>query len=188
MPYRVLGKTGEKVSVIGLGGAHIGYQSEEAESIRIIRTALDTGMNFLDNCWDYNGGQSEIRMGKALRDGYRQKAFLMTKIDGRDRKTAAAQIDESLRRLQTDHLDLLQVHEIIRLSDPDHVFSENGAGVRAVLVGGRTVFTDGRVTNVDESSLRIEAQDAAARLDRACAPALDLARAAHPAIAAFCCP
>src|SRR5205085_4536118 len=97
VPYRVLGKTGEKVSVIGLGGAHIGYQSEEAESIRIIRTALDNGMNFLDNCWDYNGGQSEIRMGKALRDGYRQKAFLMTKIDGRDRKTAAAQIDESLR-------------------------------------------------------------------------------------------
>ncbi|HZP33449.1 MAG TPA: aldo/keto reductase [Candidatus Acidoferrales bacterium] len=127
VPYRRLGKTGEKVSMVGLGGAHIGHQSEESESIRIIRAALDNGINFLDNCWDYNGGQSEVRMGKALRDGYRQKAFLMTKIDGRDRKTALAQIDESLRRLQTDHLDLLQLHEIIRLSDPDHIFSANGA-------------------------------------------------------------
>src|SRR5205085_6519481 len=127
IPRRTLGKTGEKVSIVGLGGFHIGVQKDENESIRIIRTALDSGINFLDNCWDYNDGTSEVRMGKALRDGYRQKAFLMTKIDGRDRKTAAQQIDESLRRLQTDHLDLLQVHEIIRLSDPDHVFSENGA-------------------------------------------------------------
>ena len=127
LPYRDLGSTGEKVSMIGVGGAHIGQQDDPAESIRIIRTALDNGMNFLDNCWDYNDGQSEIRMGKALRDGYRTKAFLMTKVDGRDRKTAAAQIDESLRRLQTDHLDLLQMHEIIRLTDPEHIFAENGA-------------------------------------------------------------
>ena len=81
IPYRTLGNTGEKVSSIGLGGYHIGMQSDEQESIRIIRTALDEGINFLDNCWDYNGGASEVRMGKALRDGYRQKAFLMTKID-----------------------------------------------------------------------------------------------------------
>src|SRR6201993_1324640 len=115
IPCRTLGQTREKVSMIGLGGYHIGMQSDEQESIRIIRTALDSGINFLDNCWDYNDGQSEIRMGKALRDGYRQKAFLMTKIDGRDAKTAANQIDQSLQRFQTDHIDLLQFHEVIRI-------------------------------------------------------------------------
>ena len=82
--YRKLGRTGETVSAVGLGGSHIGGQREEEESIRIVRTALDRGINFLDNCWDYNGGASEIRMGKALRDAYRDKAFLMTKIDGRE--------------------------------------------------------------------------------------------------------
>src|SRR5271155_5457005 len=92
-PTRTLGRSGEKVSIVGLGGYHIGMQSDEQESIGIIRAALDAGINFLDNCWDYNGGQSEVRMGKALRDGYRQKAFLMTKIDGRTRKAAAQQID-----------------------------------------------------------------------------------------------
>src|SRR6202051_2386834 len=91
-PTRPLGRTGEKVSIVGLGGYHIGMQSDEQESIRIIRTALDGGINFLDNCWNYNGGQSEIRMGKALREGYRQKAFLMTKIDGRSKTAAATQI------------------------------------------------------------------------------------------------
>src|SRR5665647_1050330 len=101
MPYRTLGRTGEKVSLIGLGGYHIGKQEDEKESIGIIRTAIDNGVNFMDNCWDYNGGVSEIRMGKALRDGYRHKVFLMTKIDGRDKQTAARQLDESLRRLQT---------------------------------------------------------------------------------------
>jgi predicted aldo/keto reductase-like oxidoreductase len=102
IPRRTLGKTGEKVSVIGVGGYHLGVQKDENESIRLIRTALDRGINFLDNCWDYNDGTSEVRMGKALRDGYRQKAFLMTKIDGRDKATAAKQIEESLKRLQTD--------------------------------------------------------------------------------------
>ncbi len=126
IPRRTLGHTGEKVSMVGLGGYHIGNQKDENESIRIIRTALDEGINFLDNCWDYNGGQSEIRMGKALRDGYRQKAFLMTKIDGRDAKTAANQIDESLRRLQTDHIDLLQFHEVIRINDPERIFAAGG--------------------------------------------------------------
>src|ERR1700747_1944721 len=127
IPRRILGHTGEKVSMVGLGGYHIGMQSDEQESIRIIRSALDSGINFLDNCWDYNNGQSEIRMGKALREGYRQKAFLMTKIDGRDKKTAGQQLNESLRRLQTDHLDLLQFHEIIRMSDPDRIFAPGGA-------------------------------------------------------------
>ncbi len=131
VPQRTLGRTGEKVSIIGLGGYHLGVP-DEAESLRIIRTALDSGVNFLDNCWDYNDGQSEIRMGKALRDGYRQKAFLMTKIDGRTKKAAAEQIEESLRRLQTDHIDLLQFHEVIRDNDPDRIFAPGG-GMEAVL-------------------------------------------------------
>jgi uncharacterized protein len=128
MIYRTLGSTGENVSALGLGGYHIGKSDvSEDESIRIIRTALDRGMNFLDNCWDYNGGVSEIRMGKALRDEYRQKAFLMSKIDGRTKDAAAKQIDESLQRLQTDHVDLMQFHEVIRLEDPDRIFAEGGA-------------------------------------------------------------
>lgn len=132
IPMRTLGRTGEKVSIVGLGGYHIGMQSDEQESIRIIRTALDNGINFLDNCWDYNNGQSEIRMGKALRDGYRQKAFLMTKIDGRTKQAAAQQLEESLRRLQTEHIDLLQFHEVIRDNDPDRIFA-SGGGMEAVL-------------------------------------------------------
>jgi uncharacterized protein len=131
-PYRTLGRSGEKVSIVGLGGYHIGHPEDEQLSIRLVRTALDNGMNFLDNCWDYNGGQSEIRMGKALRDGYRQKAFLMTKIDGQTRKAAAQQLDESLRRLQTDHIDLLQFHEVIRETDPARIMGPGG-GLEAVL-------------------------------------------------------
>src|SRR5258708_22136312 len=127
MPQRALGRTGEKVSAIGLGGYHIGKQADEAESITIIRSAIDRGLTFMDNCWDYNGGASEIRMGKALRDGYRQKAFLMTKIDGRTKEAASRQIDESLKRLQTDRIDLMQFHEVIRLEDPDRIFAADGA-------------------------------------------------------------
>jgi aryl-alcohol dehydrogenase-like predicted oxidoreductase len=132
IPYRKLGRTGERVSLVGLGGYHIGMQSDELDSIKIIRAALDGGINFLDNCWDYNGGNSEVRMGKALRDGYRQKAFLMTKIDGQTKKAAAAQIEESLRRLQTDHIDLLQFHEVIRMTDPERIFAPGG-GMEAAL-------------------------------------------------------
>jgi uncharacterized protein len=133
IPYRTLGRTGEKVSLVGIGGYHLGKPDLEAEeSIRIVRRALDEGINFLDNCWDYNGGESEIRMGKALRDGYRLKAFLMTKIDGRDKATATNQINESLKRLQTDRIDLLQFHEIIRDSDPDRIFAPGG-GLEAAL-------------------------------------------------------
>ena len=126
-PYRTLGHTGEKVSLIGLGGYHLGKQSDEQESIRIIRSGLDSGVNFLDNCWDYNRGVSEERMGKALRDGYRQKAFLMTKIDGQTKKAAEPQLEESLRRLQTDHIDLLQFHEVIRETDPARIFGAGGS-------------------------------------------------------------
>jgi predicted aldo/keto reductase-like oxidoreductase len=127
MPLRVLGRTGEKVSAIGLGGFHIGKQADEEESITIIRKAIDQGITFMDNCWDYNGGTSEIRMGKALHDGYRQKVFLMTKCDGRTKAAATRQIDESLKRLQTDRIDLMQLHEIIRLEDPDRIFAAGGA-------------------------------------------------------------
>jgi predicted aldo/keto reductase-like oxidoreductase len=127
IPYRTLGHTGEKVSIVGLGGYHIGVQKDPQESIRIIRTALDGGINFLDNCWDYNGGESEVRMGQALRDGYRKKAFLMSKIDGQTKALAAKQIDESLKRLQTDHVDLMQFHEIIRPGDPDRIFGPGGS-------------------------------------------------------------
>jgi aryl-alcohol dehydrogenase-like predicted oxidoreductase len=142
IPYRTLGRRKEKVSLIGLGGYHLGNQADPEESIRIIRTALDEGVNFLDNCWDYNGGESEIRMGNALRDGYRQKAFLMSKIDGRTKAAAASQINESLQRLQTDRIDLLQFHEVIRDSDPDRIFAEGG-GMEAVLEaqrGGKVRF------------------------------------------------
>lgn len=131
LPHRTLGRTGESVSMIGVGGYHLGRPSEQ-EAIRIVRTALDNGVNFLDNCWDYNNGVSEERMGKALRDGYRQKTFLMTKIDGRTRQAAGSQLEESLRRLQTDHIDLLQFHEVIRDTDPDRIFAKGG-GMEAVL-------------------------------------------------------
>src|SRR5213079_2037549 len=128
MIYRELGKTGEKVSAIGVGGWHLGLRPvDEALAIRIVRTAIDGGINFLDNCWDYNEGASEIRMGKALRDGYRAKAFLMSKIDGQTREAAARQIDESLSRLQTDHVDLMQFHELIRPADPDRIFGKGGS-------------------------------------------------------------
>jgi predicted aldo/keto reductase-like oxidoreductase len=132
VPYRTLGRSREKVSLIGLGGYHLGKQADPQESIRIIRAGLDEGINFLDNCWDYNGGESEIRMGNALRDGYRQKVFLMSKIDGRTKAAAVSQINESLRRLQTDRIDLLQFHEVIRDTDPDRIFAEGG-GMEAVL-------------------------------------------------------
>jgi aryl-alcohol dehydrogenase-like predicted oxidoreductase len=127
MRYRKLGSTGVEVSIIGLGGHHIGRPSDEAEGIKIIRAGIDAGINFMDNCWDYHDGGSEIRMGKALRDGYRDRVVLMTKIDGRTKKKAAEQIDECLKRLQTDRIDLMQHHEIIRLEDPDRVFAEGGA-------------------------------------------------------------
>jgi len=132
MPYRTLGRSGEKISMLGLGGYHIGIQKTEAESIRIIRTAIDQGINFLDNCWDYNDGQSEIRMGKALKDGYRQKVFLMTKIDGQVKDVATKQIEESLRRLQAGTIDLVQFHEVIRIGDPDRIFGPKGAFEAAV--------------------------------------------------------
>ena len=128
MLYRELGSTGERVSAIGIGGWHLSLKHvDEQLATQIVRTAIDRGINFMDNCWDYNGGESEIRMGKALKDGYRDRVFLMTKIDGRSKPEAAKQIDESLRRLQTDHLDLVQHHEILRFEDPHRIFDPEGA-------------------------------------------------------------
>jgi predicted aldo/keto reductase-like oxidoreductase len=127
LPQRKLGRTGVAVSLVGLGGFHVGMQATEEESVRIVRAAVDGGITFLDNCWDYNDGESERRMGKALEGGYREKVFLMSKIDGRDAATAARQIDESLQRLRTDHLDLMQIHEVIRPTDPERCFAAGGA-------------------------------------------------------------
>lgn len=133
MLYRFLGSTGERVSALGLGGWHIGLKHvDEQLGIRIVRTAIDRGITFMDNSWDYNGGVSEIRMGKALRNGYRDKVFLMTKIDGRSKKEAARQIDESLQRLQVEHIDLVQHHEILRYEDPHRVFDEEGANAALI--------------------------------------------------------
>ena len=127
MIYRTLGATGEKVSAIGMGGFHLSKPKTDEEAVKLVRAGVDRGITFLDNCWDYADGLSEIREGKALRDGYRNKVFLMSKIDGRDKKTAAKQIDESLLRLQTDHVDLMQFHEILRFEDPDRIFADGGA-------------------------------------------------------------
>jgi aryl-alcohol dehydrogenase-like predicted oxidoreductase len=133
IPYRVLGRTGERVSAIGIGGAHLGKEKvTEALAIRLVRRAIDEGVNFMDNSWDYHDGASEIRMGKALRDGYRDKVFLMTKIDGRSKREATRQLDESLRRLQTDRIDLVQHHEIIRFEDPHRIFDPDGANAALI--------------------------------------------------------
>ncbi|HEV3085374.1 MAG TPA: aldo/keto reductase, partial [Gemmataceae bacterium] len=142
MRYRPLGRTGENVSVIGLGGHHIGRQKDDKDSIQIIRTAIDAGINFMDNCWDYHDGGSEIRMGKALKDGYRERVFLMTKIDGRTKEEAAKQINQSLKRLQTDVIDLLQHHEVLRMEDPDRIFARGGAmaAVLAAQKAGKVRF------------------------------------------------
>ena len=133
MLYRPLGRTGEEVSAIGVGGFHLASeQVDERLAVRIVRTAIEGGITFMDNCWDYNEGISELRMGKALRDGYRDRAFLMTKIDGRSKKEAAKQLEESLRRLQVDHIDLVQHHEVIRYEDPYRIFAEEGANAALI--------------------------------------------------------
>ena len=129
MKYRPLGQTGEMVSLIGVGGFHLAKPggATNAEAIRIVHAAIDNGINFCDNSWDYNGGESEVRLGRALERGWRDRVFLMTKIDGRTEKAAMRQLEQSLSRLQTDHIDLLQFHEIIRMDDPERVFAPHGA-------------------------------------------------------------
>ena len=132
MIYRQLGTTGETVSAIGMGGFHIGKQKDPAESIKLIRDGVNAGITFLDNCWDYNDGISEVRMGQALKDGYRQKVFLMSKMDGRTADEYTKQLEQSLGRFNTDVIDLVQFHEIIRMEDPDRIFAKGGAIEAAV--------------------------------------------------------
>ncbi len=164
MVYRTLGSTGERVSAIGLGGWHLSLKHvDEQLANRIVRTAIDRGITFMDNCWDYNGGASEIRMGKALRDGYRDKVFLMTKIDGRSKKEATRQLDESLQRLQVDCIDLVQHHEILRYEDPHRVFDPEGAN--AALIEAREAgklryigFTGHKAPQIHLHMLEVAAQ------------------------------
>jgi predicted aldo/keto reductase-like oxidoreductase len=132
MIYRELGTTGERVSAIGMGGYHLGKQTDASESINLMHAGIDRGITFLDNCWDYNDGISEVRMGQALRNGYREKVFLMTKMDGRTAKEYNKQLEESLSRLRTDTIDLVQFHEVIRMEDPDRIFAPGGAIEAAV--------------------------------------------------------
>ncbi len=132
MIYRQLGTTGETVSAIGLGGYHLGKQQNPSDSIQLTRAGIDRGITFIDNCWDYNDGLSEVRVGQALRDGYRQKVFLMTKMDGRTATEYNKQLEQSLGRLQTDMIDLVQFHEVIRMEDPDRIFAPGGAMEAAI--------------------------------------------------------
>jgi aryl-alcohol dehydrogenase-like predicted oxidoreductase len=165
MRFRQLGSTGEEVSLIGVGGFHIGKQKDESESIKIIRSAIDAGVNFMDNSWDYHDGGSEIRMGKALKDGYRKKVFLMTKLDGRTKESAARQIDDSLKRLQTDVIDLIQHHEVIRMEDPDRIFAKGGAmeAVLAAKKAGKVRFIG--FTGHKDPLVHLRMLDVAARHD-----------------------
>src|SRR5258708_38750019 len=128
VPKQQLGHTGVQVSALGLGGYHLGSVGTDRAALEIVAKALDHGINFFDNCWEYQDGLSEERLGKALR-GKRDHAFLMTKVcsHGRDKSVAMRMLEESLRRLQTDHLDLWQIHEVVYDNDPDLIFAPNGA-------------------------------------------------------------
>ncbi len=132
MVYRELGTTGERVSAIGMGGYHLGKGADAPAMIALARKGIDSGITFVDNCWDYNDGISEVRVGQALKDGYRQKVFLMTKLDGRTKEEYNKQLEQSMGRLQTDVIDLVQFHEIIRMEDPDRIFAAGGALEAAV--------------------------------------------------------
>jgi aryl-alcohol dehydrogenase-like predicted oxidoreductase len=127
IPTRPFGRTGERVSIIGLGGYHLGMPSSDREAVRLVHAAIDAGITFLDNAWDYNDGLSETRMGKAIADR-RDDVFLMTKVctHGRDAKVAMRQLEQSLRRLRTDHLDLWQIHEVVFDNEPALHFARGG--------------------------------------------------------------
>ena len=129
MLYRKFGRTGETVSAIGFGGSHFAKPTiDQPTSIKLCHEAIDRGITYMDNSWDYNAGVSEQRMGIALNQGgYRNRVFLMTKVDGRDGQTAQQQLDTSLERLQTDYIDLWQFHEVLRFDDPDRIFAKGGA-------------------------------------------------------------
>lgn len=128
IPLRPLGRTGQSVSVLGLGGFHLGKIGSEREAISLVHRAIDAGITFMDNAWEYHDGLSEMRMGRALANGRREQVFLMTKVctHGRDAKTAMRQLEDSLRRLKTDHIDLWQVHEVAYAGDPERHFMKGG--------------------------------------------------------------
>jgi len=130
LPARTLGRTGQKVSILGLGGHHVGQIQDDDEAIRLVRMAVDMGVTFMDCAWEYHRGRSEMLLGRALQDGYRQQVFLMTKHHGRDRKTAMQHLEDSLRRFRTEVIDLWQFHEIIYEDDPDMIFARDG-GIEA---------------------------------------------------------
>ncbi|RJQ53311.1 MAG: aldo/keto reductase [Actinobacteria bacterium] len=143
MIYRDLGRTGERVSLIGLGGFHIGEKPTREEGVGLIREAIDRGVTFMDNSWDYNDGESDRRFKDALQGIYRDQVLLMTKVDGRTKKAVRQQLDESLLRMGVDHIDLLQLHEIIRWDDPDRAYAPGGAveGFDEARRGGKIRFT-----------------------------------------------
>ena len=126
IPTRILGKTGEPVSILGLGGNDMAGIKNDQEAIRFVRSAIDMGITFMDNAWEYRNGRAEEILGKALRDGYRKKVFLMTKHHGRDKKTALKHLEDSLKRLQTDVIDLWQFHELVYPEDPEMIFTQGG--------------------------------------------------------------
>ena len=127
LPTRVLGRTGQRVSILALGGWHLGTFKEDADSIRLMQAAIDEGLTFFDNAWDYHDGRSEELMGRALAEGgRRQKVFLMTKNCERDYEGSLRCLEDSLRRLRTDHIDLWQFHEMVYDNDPDWVFEKGG--------------------------------------------------------------
>ncbi|EDY19059.1 aldo/keto reductase [Chthoniobacter flavus Ellin428] len=128
IPLKPFGKTGVKISALGLGGHHLGSACDETAAIEIVKEALEGGITFFDNCWEYHRGKSEHWMGKALK-GARDKVFLMTKVctHGRSKAVAMGMLEDSLRRLQTDHLDIWQIHEVVYFNDPDLIFAPGGA-------------------------------------------------------------
>lgn len=130
VPTRPFGSTGVNVSMLGLGGHHAAHSRDADVSVRLIRKAIDMGVTFMDNAWEYHDGRSEEFMGKALRDGYRDKVFLMTKHHGRDKKTAMQHLEDSLKRLGTDVIDLWQFHEVVYDDDPEMIFAPGG-GIEA---------------------------------------------------------
>ncbi|MDI9431378.1 MAG: aldo/keto reductase [Planctomycetota bacterium] len=130
VPTRPFGNTGVNVSILGLGGHHAGRGRDADASVRLIRKAIDMGVTFLDNAWEYHDGRAEEYMGRALQDGYRAKAFLMTKHHGRDKQTAMQHLEDSLRRLRTDVIDLWQFHEVVYDKDPEMIFAPGG-GIEA---------------------------------------------------------
>src|SRR5262249_34230787 len=127
IPTRPFGRNGERISILGLGGYHLGVPRSDAAAVRLVHAAIDAGVTFMDNAWDYNGGVSERRMGKAIADR-RDRVFLMTKVctHGRDAKVAMRQLEDSLRRLRTDHLDLWQIHEVVFDDEPARHFAKGG--------------------------------------------------------------